>query len=88
MEEAIELVQACEMPKEDVLTLVNYVYDQPVGDIDQEVGGVLVTLIALCTAQFVNLEIVANQTWKEINAKMEAIHQSNKTKPRAGVSNV
>jgi hypothetical protein len=50
LEEAIELVQSCGMPKKDALKLVEYVYNRPVGDPPQEVGGVMVTLTALCLA--------------------------------------
>jgi hypothetical protein len=48
IEEAIELVQACDLPKEMVLKLVDRVYSKPKGDIYQEIGGASVTLMALC----------------------------------------
>lgn len=51
MEEAIELYQACGQKKEDVLLLADYVYGRPVGAVYQEVGGVMVTLAALCDSQ-------------------------------------
>ena len=44
IEEAIELVQACGTPKEEVATILEYVYSRPKGEIQQEVGGVMVTL--------------------------------------------
>ncbi|WP_201712564.1 hypothetical protein [Acidiphilium sp. C61] len=50
LEEAIELVQACDMPPERAHRLVDYVYGRPVGERRQEVGGVELTLTALCTA--------------------------------------
>lgn len=48
LEEALELVQACECTKEDAHALVEYVYNRPVGETRQEIGGVMVTLAALC----------------------------------------
>jgi hypothetical protein len=51
LEEALELVQACGCMREDAKQLVDYVYDRPIGERSQEVGGVMVTLAALCLAQ-------------------------------------
>lgn len=48
MEEAIELYQACGQTRENVILLADYVYGRPVGERYQEVGGVMVTLAALC----------------------------------------
>lgn len=49
-EEAAELVQAGGMSREDAHKLVDYTYDRPVGEVGQEVGGVMVTLAAFCNA--------------------------------------
>jgi hypothetical protein len=48
LEEALELAQAQGYPRERIATLVNYVYDRPIGEPSSEVGGVMVTLAALC----------------------------------------
>lgn len=50
LEEALELVQAGGCSKEEALQLVDYVYSRPVGMHYQEIGGVMVTLAALCEA--------------------------------------
>lgn len=50
VEEALELVQAAGMTRAEVDTLADYVYARPVGVLAQEVGGVELTLVALCTA--------------------------------------
>jgi hypothetical protein len=50
IEEALELVQCLGMPEEDAHQLVKYVYNRPQGEPVQEVGGVMVTLAALCLA--------------------------------------
>lgn len=49
-EEAGELVQAAGMTREEAHQLVDYVYARPVGNLPQEIGGVMTTLAALCLA--------------------------------------
>jgi len=46
LEEAIELAQAAGLPKDKALHLVEHVYSKPVGAINQEIGGVSVTLLS------------------------------------------
>lgn len=46
-EENIELVQCCGVTREEYHALVDHVYDKPVGDIHQELGGAALTLLAL-----------------------------------------
>jgi hypothetical protein len=48
IEEALELTQATGYCRERAHALVDYVFDREKGDPDQEVGGVMVTLAALC----------------------------------------
>ncbi len=50
LEEALELVQACGCTEDEAIKLVAYVYGRPIGERSQEVGGVMVTLAALCLA--------------------------------------
>ncbi len=47
-----ELVQAVGTSREDALRLVEYVYTRPVGELRQEIGGVMVTLAALAECPF------------------------------------
>lgn len=56
LEEVLELVQACGATKEDAIKLVDYVFDRPVGEKANEVGGVMTTLAVLCTAHGISLE--------------------------------
>lgn len=51
LEEALELVQACDCTASEAHQLVDYVFSRPVGEKHQEVGGAMVTLSALCSAQ-------------------------------------
>ena len=48
MEESVELAQSLGMPEEAVHALVKYVYSRDVGTVGQEIGGVCITLLALC----------------------------------------
>lgn len=50
LEEALELVQALGCSASEAHQLVDYVYGRALGDPAQEVGGVMVTLAALCIA--------------------------------------
>lgn len=55
LEEALELVQACGATQSEAHQLVDYVFGRPIGNKTQEVGGVMVTLAALCTAQQIGM---------------------------------
>ncbi len=84
IEEALELVQACGMTADECHQLVEYVYGRPVGERAQEIGGVMVTLAALCTAQG---ESLAAQAWREIERvnlpeMIEKIRAKQAGKPR------
>ena len=77
LEEALELVQSCGATKEEAMKLVDYVFDRPVGVLIQEVGGVMVTLYALCNTNNVDVmdaaQIEINRiTQPEIMEKIRA----------------
>lgn len=67
IEEALELVQASAYPAERAHALVEYVYGRPQGDINQEVGGVMVTLAAHCLAHGVDMHAEAERELSRIN---------------------
>ena len=81
IEEALELVQAGDCSKEDVLMLVDYVYSRPKGEVYQEVGGVIVTLAAFCTAWNQDLELDAVVEQERIWTKVKEICEKQATKP-------
>jgi len=82
-EEALELVQSLGMPKERVLALVDYVYGRDVGDPPQEVGGVLVTLAALCTPNDISMAQAGETEVERIEAHeiVEKIRAKQASKP-------
>lgn len=55
-EEAIETAQASGCQAEMLHRLVDYVYSRPVGDLQQEIGGVGVTLLALGAAAAIDVD--------------------------------
>ena len=67
LEESVELVQSLNMSKEQVNKIVEYVYSRPKGESFQEIGGVMVTLTALCSANNIQLNNAAlaeeNRIW-------------------------
>jgi len=85
LEEALELVQTCGMSREDAKGLVDYVYGRPAGEKQQEVGGVMVTLAALCFAQGIDLGIAADSELKRIQGKIEEIRRKKLGKPHRAV---
>ncbi|AKR55755.1 hypothetical protein XM25_08073 [Devosia sp. H5989] len=61
IEEALELAQATGWSAERGHALVDYVFSRPVGEIGQEVGGVMVTLAALCNVFGVGINAEARR---------------------------
>jgi len=51
LEEAGELFQAMNMTKADAYRVIDYVFGRPTGELYQEIGGVMVTLLALASQQ-------------------------------------
>jgi NTP pyrophosphatase (non-canonical NTP hydrolase) len=81
-EEALELAQT--MPgftKDRAHALVDYVFDRPQGEINQEVGGVMVTLAALCNTTGVNIDAAASTELARVWTKVEQIRAKQAGKP-------
>jgi hypothetical protein len=82
LEEALELVQSLNCPREDAHMLVDYVYNRPVGEPKQEAGGAIVTLAALCVAHGYNLEDLGEIELARAWSKIEQIRAKQKSKPK------
>lgn len=66
-EESAELVQSRGMTASEAHQLVDYVWSRPAGEPDQEVGGVMVTLAALCLANSLDMHAAGEMELARIN---------------------
>lgn len=85
LEEAIECAQAAGVDLKMAHKLVDFVYDRPVGEIEQEIGGVSVTLLALAAAVGTSAEFVEQAEVERVLSKSRDIFtQRNAKKNAAG----
>lgn len=82
LEEALELVQALGCTRGEAHQLVDYVFGRPVGEPRQEVGGVMVTLAALCLAHSLDMHADGETELARIWTKVEAIRAKQAAKPK------
>lgn len=82
LEEALELVQAGGCTVSEAHQLVDYVFNRPIGDLPQEIGGVMNTLAALCLAYEQDMmecgDIEIARCW----TKKDAIRAKQAAKPK------
>lgn len=69
VEEAIELCQALGVPKEKVLLCTETVYARPVGDAQQELGGVLLTTHILCESMALDADDIFERELRRVLKK-------------------
>lgn len=81
LEEALELVQANQCTASEAHQLVDYVYSRSVGEPSQEVGGVMVTLAALCLASGLDMHAAAETELARIWTKVDQIRAKQAAKP-------
>lgn len=84
LEEALELVQALGATAAEAHQLVDYVFGRAVGEPGQEVGGVMVTLAALCLANDLDMHRLAETELARIWTKVDAIRAKQASKPQFG----
>jgi hypothetical protein len=82
LEEAIELVQALGCTASEAHQLIDYVFGRPIGEPKQEVGGVMVTLAALCLASGLDMYEAGETELARIWTKVEAIRAKQAAKPK------
>lgn len=82
LEEALELVQACGCTASEAHQLVDYTFGRPIGEKVQEVGGVIVTAAALCSAQGIDMDAAGETELARIWTKVEVIRAKQAAKPR------
>jgi NTP pyrophosphatase (non-canonical NTP hydrolase) len=81
-EESTETVQANGMTRSEAHQLVDYVYDRPVGELHQEIGGVMVTLAALCLASGIDMHEAGEVELARVWTKIEKIRAKQAAKPK------
>ena len=82
LEEAIELVQSLGCTRSEAHQLVDYVFDRPVGEPMQEVGGVMITLAALCLASDLDMHEAGEVELARIWTMVEKIRVKQAAKPK------
>jgi hypothetical protein len=84
IEEALELAQSSGISKRECAELLDYVYNRPTGDKNQEVGGTMITLAALCTALGIEMAQEGERELTRIKGKTAAIRAKWLSKPKFG----
>ena len=82
LEEALELVQAGGCSRSEAHQLVDYVFDRPVGDLPQEMGGVMVTLAAFGLAHRLKMNACGETELARVWTKVEQIRAKQAAKPQ------
>ena len=82
MEESLELVQSTGCTKEEVLLLVDYVFSREIGEIEQEVGGVMNTLTALCLSHGIDMQHAGDIELERCFMNVEKIRTKQANKPK------
>lgn len=85
VEEAIEAAQACGCDLAMLHKLVDYVYSRPVGKIEQELGGVGLTTLALAAAAGLSADDLEAREFRRVLATpLQTFSERNKQKNEAG----
>lgn len=82
LEESLELVQSLGCSKDDAIKLVDYVFSRPMGYFVAEVGGVMVTLAALCGAADVDMEKAGDTELARVWEIIDKIREKWQNKPK------
>lgn len=85
LEEALELVQALGCTKAEALRIVDYTFDRPAGEPKQEVGGTLISLAALCTANDIDMHAAAKIELMRCWDNIAKIREKHRNKPQSVV---
>jgi hypothetical protein len=87
VEEAIELAQAEGVPEIRIVNVARRVYDRPVGEVEQEIGGIGVCLLAYCHASGFNFVTLTDREVTRIEkVPVEVSRAKHNAKVRAGTA--
>lgn len=82
LEESLELVQSLGCTQSEAHQLVVYVYGRSAGEPRQEVGGVMVTLAALCSAADMDMHEAGESELARVWKNIEKIRAKQAAKPK------
>ena len=82
LEESLELVQSLGCSAGEAHQLVDYVFGRDVGEPKQEVGGVMMTLAALCNASTFSMALSSETELERVWEKIEQIRAKQAAKPQ------
>ena len=82
LEESLELVQSLGCTASEAHQLVDYVFTREAGWPPQEVGGVMVTLAVLCSANSIDLESCAEGELARVQRMITEIRAKDAAKPK------
>lgn len=82
LEEAIELVQSLGCTRSEAHQLVDYTFDRPAGEPQQELGGVMVTIAALCFPNDLDMNAAAEIELARVWNKIDTIRAKQAAKPK------
>lgn len=68
-EESVEVMQSLGVTRDKAHQLVDMVYDRPVGEIERELGGSLVTLACLCHSRGESMEDLLEREIQRVLSK-------------------
>lgn len=81
LEESLELAQSLDCSREEAHQLVDYVFSRPIGEPYQEVGGVMLTLAALCQANDLDMMVSGETELERVWTKIEKIREKQANRP-------
>lgn len=82
LEEALELIQSFGMTRSEAHQLVDYTFNRPADPPQREVGGVMVTLAALCLAQGFDMHECGEAELSRVWTKIDVIRAKQAAKPK------
>jgi len=82
IEEALELGQATGLTRAEAQRVLDYVYDRPIGEIPQEIGGTMVALASLVGAYGLGMYTCGENELIRCWQKIEVIRQRHAAKPK------
>lgn len=81
LEEALECVQAAGLPRETAQGILDLVYSKPAGALNGEIGDVMTSVAAFCTAHDADMHDCAESALARCISQTDRIREKQKAKP-------